>query len=579
MYRISALIRTIACAVLLLASTALPLRAQTEFPLPTELPIQGERPFFEWEKPVWFAMDESGTNWVITTENVWSLSLDSLKWNRWPKIQFDDIDIQPGYDMANKRFLFWNFGVGKVFTWNPGDTTVQRIDKSYHHRTQFGHAWFIHPKTGEIYAFGGQGFWTSRGYTVRFDYENLHWLVVPLDPTKPFPSPRASSLHTYDEKRNQFHIFGGHDYRHEGREDLSVDLIDFDDYWVLDIERREWKQHPVFGPDGNFDTNKELRRRQANWYKGVSDQANDLAWYPVRRTTDAHDIQLMVFDYRRNFGAYLPISLGDLGHKSHTFMYGYDQKSNRLLIGWVEALAEYGRVNLRVSALPLPHPDSTRALMDLVREHGSIYPPATASNTWMWLLLLLIPAMAAGWMWNRRRAHPTAEPRESGSAIAPPLPAVVTFCMIGEPRLKLNGVDVRNHFTDLEFEMLFWLYWKHRKGESFQVTDVIENVFWHDSPNLDYIRKQRNTTLRRLNEQLAHIFGEDAADHEWIVDKVSISDKRKREYALDLNGFVVQCDLDEVEPESVDPSQLLESCSGIWVEQIRGDYATVSVAS
>ncbi len=127
--------------------------------------------------------------------------------------------------------------------------------------------------------------------------------------------------------------------------------------------------------------------------------------------------------------------------------------------------------------------------------------------------------------------------------------------------------------------MLFWLHWKHRKGESFQITDVIENVFWHDSPNMDYIRKQRNTTLRRLNEQLTDVFKDHVTDHEWIVDKVSISDKRKREYALDLNGFVVRCDLDAIELGTVDPSQLLESCTGIWVEQIRNDYATMSVAS
>jgi hypothetical protein len=146
MYSTSALIGTITCAVLLLASTALPLRAQTEFPLPTELPIQGERPLMVWGKPLWLLMDDAGTTWAITHDHVWSLNLDSLKWKQWPALTLEDIDVRPGYDKANKRFLFWNGGVGKVFTWNPGDTTGQRIDKSFNHRTQFGHAWFIHPK-------------------------------------------------------------------------------------------------------------------------------------------------------------------------------------------------------------------------------------------------------------------------------------------------------------------------------------------------------------------------------------------------------------------------------------------------
>jgi hypothetical protein len=373
MLRKTIFIGTITCAVLLLASTALPLRAQIEFPLPTELPIQGERPLMVWGKPLWLLMDDAGTTLAITYDHVWSLNLDSLKWKQWPALTLEDIEVRPGYDKANDRFLFWNGGVGKVFTWNPGDTTAERIDKSYHHRTQFGHAWFIHPKTSEIYAFGGQGFWTSRGYTVRFDYDSRHWQILPLDPTKPYPSPRAGSLHTYDEKRNQFHIFGGNDYRN-GREDLSVDLVDFDDYWVLDIERREWQQHPIYGLKNIFGINREIRRIHESHYYAVSDTMGDLAWYPVRSTEGAYDIQLLAFDYQRGFGAFLPISMGDLGVKSHVFWYGYDARNNHLLIYWVEATGNFGSGNVRVSALPLPHPDSTRALMDLVREYGSIHP-------------------------------------------------------------------------------------------------------------------------------------------------------------------------------------------------------------
>jgi hypothetical protein len=579
MLRKTVFIGTIIGMVLSMISTATVAHAQTQYPLPAELPVVGEIPTWPAGTFGYFANDDFGTTWFITPEVVWSFSPDSLKWTRWPSVQLDDVEVRLGYDKANDRFLFWNGGVGKVFTWKPGDTTAERIDKSFHHRTQFGHAWFIHPDSGEIYAFGGYGFWQSRGYTARFDLKGMEWLVLPLDSTKPYPSPRAGAKHTYDAKRNQFHIFGGHNYRNEGREDLSVDFVDFDDYWILDIETREWKSKPVFGFDGAFELNKEIRRNNEIFYFAVEDQENDLAWYPARSSVGSNDIRLLVFDYSREFGAYTPISLGDLGNKSNIQWFSYNSKSNQLIIYWFQAASSGNTRPIRVSALPLPHPDSTRAMMDLVREYGSIHPPAKASSSWTWLLLLIPAVVVGGWVWQRRKSQlsegqvvnesePTTHPKTE-----------LTFCLIGQPRLLLNGTEVRNHFSEPEFGLLIWLYWKHRNGESFQITDVIENVFWHDSPNMDYIRKQRNTTLRRLNEQLEAIFGEHAPDHEWIVDKVSISDKRKREYALDLNGLSVKCDLDTIQSDQIDPTALLESCNGIWAEHIRNDYLTMSTAS
>lgn len=392
MLRIKAFAGTMACAVILLFAMSDTARAQTVLQAPVELDIHDDVPSMPEGVHRFIANDDSGTTWYITNGEVWSFHPDSLKWTRWPDVYIEDIEVQMGYDTAHDRFLFWNGGVGKVFTWTPGDSVVVRIDKSFHHRTQFGHSWFIHPETGEIYAFGGYGFWQSRGYTARFDMKALEWLVMPLDGTKPYPSPRAGSRHTYDIKRNQFHIFGGHNYRNQGREDLSVDFVDFDDYWVLDIESRVWQERPVYGLNGAFELDKEIRRTNEIFYFAVVDQENDLAWYPARSTEGSYDIRMLVFDYSRGFGAYTPISLGDLGNKSNIQWFSYDKGSNRLLIYWLQAVSAGKDRPIRVSALQLPHPDSTRAMMDMIRLYGSVDPPEKASNRWL-ILLVILPVL------------------------------------------------------------------------------------------------------------------------------------------------------------------------------------------
>lgn len=580
MLRIRIYASLVVYALVLTSALSGVVRAQATFQPPIEMAIEGEVPEFKPNSHLYIANDDEGTTWYIYDGSVWSFHPDSLKWTRWPDVRLDDVEVQMGYDSANDRFLFWNGGVGKVFTWTPGDSVVVRIDKSFHHRTQFGHSWFIHPESGEIYAFGGYGFWQSRGYTARFDMKVMEWLVVPLDGSKPYPSPRAGAKHTFDVKRGQFHIFGGHNYRNEGREDLSVDFEDFDDYWVLDIMSREWQKKPIYGLKGAFELDKEIRRTNEIFYFAVVDHENDLAWYPARSTEGAYDIRMLVFDYSRGFGTYTPISLGELGNKSNIRWFSYDSRLNRLLVYWVQAVNVGNDHPVRVSALQLPPPDSTRAMMDMIRLYGSVDPPDKASN-W-WLILLLIPILG-GTVWYLRRNRRLIESASQQLSAAEsefsqmPLPSkpIISICFVGQPRLLIDGVEVRNHIGEAELNLMIWLYWRHRMGDPFQITDNIEQAFWHDSPNLDYVRKQRNTTIRRLNEQLSELLGKFEPGHTWVVDRASITDKRKREYALDLNGLPVNCDLDD--EQLLSDSAILDGCKGAWADQIRKESALKAV--
>lgn len=276
-------------------------------------------------------------------------------------------------------------------------------------------------------------------------------------------------------------------------------------------------------------------------------------------------------------GTYIPINLGLLGVESNIYWYDFDANNNQLLIFWSYLTSVGNEYILRVSALPLPHPDSTRAMMDLIRAYGSIDPPSEVSTSWAWLLLVLPLSLVGFTVWYRIIKKPIGLPFSDEQTIDKPL--TVTFCYVNKPKILLNGVEAKIQFSDLEFGLLLWLYWKYRRGEPYQITDTIEHMFWHKSPNIDYVRKQRNMTLRRLNEHMIELIKLQGDVQKLITDRPSISDKRKREYSLNLNGLVVGADLDTIEPGSIDPSKLLDTFSGLWVEQIRSDYLSMNLAS
>jgi hypothetical protein len=532
----------------------------------TEVMIKGNLPHHEKGLFGYFANDTKGNIWFVNPNEAWSFSIDSLRWTQWPSVNFEDTEVRLGYDKTKDRFIFWNVGVGKVYIWHPGETQLQRIDKSSHHRTQFGHAWFIHPKTSEIYAFGGIGYWQSRGYTVRFDQPTREWQIITINALQPYPAPRADALHTYDEQREEFHIFGGFDFRHDSREDMSVDFVDYTDYWVLNIRDRKWTQYPVYGISKMFGADKEIRSTWESLYYGISDDDNDLAWYPMRNPESPYDIRFMVFDRSRSFGALTPISLGTLGVRSEVFWYTFDESNNRFFIFWTSFVNVGNDRFIRVSTVQLPPADSTRAMMDLVRKYGSVdaVTASAESNALYWLfpvLLLPILLFMAYQRWKRKVQLPIHLAS-----------AQVTFCFIGKPGLIIDGKPVNLNLSETEEGILFWLYWKRIEGVPYQVTDDIENMFWKDAPNIDYVRKQRNKAIQSLHQQLKNLPVADNPSREWITDRIVAFDRRKREYSLQLDGLLVSSDIETEQDGENSPLQLLTTCNGPWVEDIRTAY-------
>jgi hypothetical protein len=547
--------------------------SQNAVQTPSYLQIVGDRPTMSVHDIESIFIDDNRRNvWIFQDNEVWSFSVDSLTFSRWPNIDFKDVEVTGGYDTANSRFLFWSRGVGMVYAWSPEQASTVRIDSSYNHRTQFGHAWFIHPRSSDIYAFGGYGFWQWRGYTSRFDQQTRKWNVVRLQDAEHMPAARNISLSTFDSKREHFHIFGGSAGRRDAREDISLDHIRFSDYWVLDVQRNIWIKREIFGIDSQYDPNRSLLLTHDSIQRGVIDTVGEIAWYPVRIPEEPFNIHLMAFDLMRGFGARTPVDLGMLGVDSRIHWYYLDAAANRLVIFWTHSPIVYKDSQLRVSTLQLPSPDSTRTMLDLIKMHGS-YELATTDREptiWLWVLSLTL-LFVAGAVWSYRRKT------ESRRLLASETPPKITFCLLGEPRVLAGDTPMNLGLTESELGLLFWLYWKGRVGQPFQITDDIESALWSDSPNIDYIRKQRNRTIQGLNARLNKLFSPWWSEREWVVGQSSVSDKRKREYALQLEGLVVHCDLDDTHIEAINPYELLISHNGYWVEEIRNEIGKTSI--
>ncbi len=547
--------------------------------------------------------DHEGNLWLLSKSSLWSFSVDSMKWKRCCTIALPDSELVLGFDHSQKRFLFWSAGVGKVYTMNVGDSVLTRDDKSFHHRTQFGHLGLIHPTSGSIYAFGGYGYWETRNITTKYDQNTNEWQIVNLNSGLRLPTARMNARGVLDAKRNQLHVFAGNSF-YENRRDLSNKTVPFNDYWILDLNDNTWNEQRIFNSDSLFEYFFPLPKDYYtyNTYNGTIDTINDLAWYTVRLQKNNTHIKLLAFDLKGGFGSITPYWLGDIGNKSFIKYMYYHAPSNRLIIAWEPIVNNDNNRYIYVSAVTLPQPEVVRAYL---------YQTKNWSQWTYWLPMLVIVLLVGsigltGVVMYRRQSSKATNTthRNNGVAKGPNrFPSMngtnrsdtygnkkihLQLQFIDKPVLQFNHKIINDLFHPQELDILVWLIWNAKIGRNFVLTDIIEQLFWNKNPNLDYVRKQRNMVLKKINEKLAQLFEPYVKDTHWILDRMPIDDRRKREYAFNLEHVEVQSDLDKhisillsrsnerdqesltkEEIEWITSSSILSSVRQVWADEIR----------
>ena len=513
---------------------------------------------FKYEKPLMFIQDESDRTWFLHKNEIWILDED-LNWTYYGSIEFDEIDIVGSYNPYYKEFWFWSRGVGKVYTWKPGMSAPIRIDKSDHHRTQFGHYGFINPQNGNIYAFGGTGFWQDRSYIVEFDSKTLEWNIIPINNYDNHPEGRRHALGMYNHIAKELHILGGYGHLYE-RYDKGTDLIFFDDYWIFNFNDGLWYEKPIYGRNDQIADQNFVPETHFISTVGY-DSINELAWHWVPEQT-SQKLRLLVYDIRRQFATYLSNTIAI----KNLLYIRYDQTNNRLIIHEIDVLNNQLDAEIKLHAYHLPDPDETRRLMDSIRGNELRNPIITYVITTIIVIVCIIGLVIISR--NIFRLKNESKKIKSGSSpILPHLneskkPDTTLFILLDESiQIWLDGREISSEFKIIEREIFVWLSWKHNMGNTFQSSTTIEDLFWGSTPNAEYVRKQRNQVLKHLDALLITLFESFTNSGSILVSRNNYNDKRKKEYGLDLDSITYSIELK--------PNFLLQKKS--WIQNISFD--------
>jgi hypothetical protein len=105
--------------------------------------------------------------------------------------KYGQLDVnESAYLVLGDSLLIIPQGRHYVFSYHKSRGTFLRIDRSEFHGHNFSRKLFVYK--GEIYSFGGYGFWQTHGKLMRFSWNTREWELVVLKGTPPTGLPALS---------------------------------------------------------------------------------------------------------------------------------------------------------------------------------------------------------------------------------------------------------------------------------------------------------------------------------------------------------------------------------------------------
>ncbi len=456
---------------------------------------------------------------VLSDSLLWTLDLERNRWSDPLPLALPDGVSEGAYDVRRDRLVLWNGGVGDVYVWRDGQAGLTRVDHSSPHRTQFGHAGFLHPRTGDIHAFGGYGFWYYRNMITRFDRATGEWQLVPLAEGSPQPAPRIGALATYWAAGDALFVLGGlTGSRADGRQEPNASVLAprpglwrygyADATWAhvgalpdpLGVQRRYPSIDPPMG--GNLGAFSAQDTSRALWF--VSGRLSAQSGGPAQ-------------DGAELLAVHLP--------SGRIEQLGRLDSASESLLGLVWDAPRRRLVVLRIAmAITRPlRPVSVYATPVAIVEAAE---PAVSRGLAIGVGAVgLVLMLGVGvWRWSR---VPTTGTRVPTTGTRPELDEgevrVVTVDPAGQ--MSIDG----DALPAAERQLLALLHDARDAGQPYVPADVIEHAVWPENGGPDYTRKMRNQTMRRLSERLA---SDAVPPDEVILSRRSVEDRRRAEYAL-----------------------------------------------
>lgn len=510
--------------LILLLAVVIPLQAQPDLKferLRTSGPIPSIRSLAPVSKTEisGFAMDPqlNRLHWIVG-DSWFRLDLGTRIWSAHPIRNGFDLQIPRwGVVPGTMELRAWDLGVGRVVRIDStGEST--RIDQSFDQRTQYSHIRHIE-EDGTIYAIGGVGLYHPKNYGVAFTEASAGWHRLSGDDQvthDPFLSDGFSLKDPKKDKLILFSYIGEEAYPHQ-QGILSMSQSD----GIIRVRHRDV---PVVlakqFPNGTWISQSSVRTgaHRIGFVQIPSTSPSPLASYLLAIDLDTYRI--------------LPIQAlneNDEDPATRHMVLHYDETDSTLYSAqWTHITNDQlhfvtiSRAKVDVGAI-------RTALKQGRAPVASNSSPPDPSPVWPWQAALGLSLIGLGWMWVKNRQSVLRGPGRGDIADIPRL-------RLDLDPVRIDGTDWSDLFGEsfaLEGQLLDLLARAALEGKPVVSSDTIDRVLIPNHPSLDYIRKTRNQTRKRLEESLQKL-RQSANGEAYVLTDRDITDKRKTKLQLNI---------------------------------------------
>jgi hypothetical protein len=467
----------------------------------------------------------NGRIYVNDSLRIYSFDIQLGSWDLYYVLDPSLRPLNMEFSPYHKGLLFWDVGVGRVFLLD-STKTITRLDKSFNHRNQHGHAGWVDPATGDISAFGGYGLYTTKSLLTRFSPLKQEWNETLRSDFTKWPSPQISTSAFPDFQNDVVYILGlkmtHADYFTRGFSDADKTKKAF---WAYQISSNTWTRLADFHDEINV---------RNPIYKDLN-----LTNYSVHP-----DLSFLLFTVDnslaipRHRGLYLFDIAGNRIKRITTIESEFDDSALYMKINWSSqdqvfyALTFEFNFDLRRVIF---HPVTLKitdeeAFLERLRYNEEESNPVLA----IIMAMLLVSVPVGGWLVYKYRASSNTKKAHQST-----LNNIFKVELGAESGItvSLNGTMIEGP-GQAEWDLLELLARNSAVPNGYTISDEIENVILPSHPSQDYARRFRNLTMDRLTSYLVDVTND--PHREFILKRPTLLDKRKFEYRLNEIYFNIE---------------------------------------
>ncbi len=439
---------------------------------------------------------------IVLSDGIWQYDLGSGQWQFLSDVKAlpeDFFEFEFAYNNEKNVLRFWDRGVGRVFEVEPETFSVKRIDQSHTHKNQFKHQPFI--KEGDIYAFGGYGYWIWKNYITYYNSKLQEWSVQNVNPESRVPSARVPYAGSYSSSLNKLFVYGGNIPSQEQRADDQYTAKKFsNDIWSFSFADNSWQKIAELGQSHRFyDPSSLVRIQRVNGISGSAYSNKSNIWYIPTINEDTSDELVFLTPVNTATGqvgkSFLLPSIESNQIVPTNFLF--NRSSGDLIVVGIKKVTD--RVEYPVEIIRI----SEDSLLSELQ-----FPSSEEDGSWVYVLLFILLAGLTGAYYLKKRSQQKVNsPKE-------------------KELLSEEGIQQIQWLKSDEKLLLKYLF----ENQGFLESMKIDEAVWPDIDNYDYRRKLRNDTINSINKKFRNRL---AVESDIITRMKDPDDKRRYLYGLD----------------------------------------------